>query len=394
MYLLIKPCIFFFFRIDEVKVNKNLSQVKSKYDDDKSNKITTETKKKNESENNHKKHKRDNDKTVKNDIKEVEYKYKSDREDYRKKDSKLENSRNLKKDKIPEELNKPKSKDIVYDSKKQENSPRHKTPIKERDRDRERDYDKYSYRHQTNRDDSKSNKQKYDKKSDKADSKYNSRKRNSRSPIKELKKKPIQPEKLTCIPADSDSDKSCYTPPPKGLNAKLSQSKINEEKNLKSTKYTFSLREDSEDRLVVTKSNGRTNDLISASQNSENQHKISESRKTNDRVDQVFLDSSTSEEGRLEEDIDLNIIKEITTEKIKKVFELHEKQEQALLHLKKKLMEKKRKVRTSSSSSESSDEEAIKKKNVKRRRVKDSSSSNRFVNVSLLLKSIIYLFNN
>ncbi|XP_001943465.2 serine/arginine repetitive matrix protein 2 isoform X3 [Acyrthosiphon pisum] len=367
-------------RTDEVKVNKNLSQVKSKYDDDKSNKITTETKKKYESENNHKKHKRDNDKTFKNDTKEIEYKYKSDREDYRKRDSKSENSKNLKKDKITEEPNKPKSKDFVYDSKKQDNSPRHRTPIKERDRDRERDYDKYSYRQQTNRDDSKSNKEKYDKKSDKADSKYNSRKRNSRSPIKELRKKPFQPEKLTCIPADSDSDKSCYTPPPKDLNAKLSESKINEEKNLKSTKYTFSLRENSEDRLVVTKSNGRTDDLISGSQNSENQHKISESRKTNDRIDQVFLDSSTSEEGGLEEDIDLNIIKEITTEKIKKVFELHEKQEQALLHLKKKLMEKKRKVRTSSSSSDSSDEEPVKKKTVKRRRVKDSSSSNSDVN--------------
>jgi len=348
-----------------------LSQVKSKYDDDKSNKIT-ETKKKNESENNHKKYTRDND------TKEVEFKYKSDREDYRKKDTKLENPKNPKKDKITEELNKSKSKDIVNDSKKQENSPRHKTPIKVRDRDRERDYDKYSYR-QRNRDDIKSNKEKYDKKSDKADSKYNSKKRNSRTPIKELKKKPIQPERLTCISADSDSDKSCYTPPPKGLNAKLSQSKINEEKNLKSTKYTFSLREDSEDRLVVTKPNGSNKDLKSELQNSENQHKKLETRKTNDRIDQVFLDSSSSENGGLEEDIDLNIIKEITTEKIKKVFELHEKQEQALLLLKKKLMEKKRKVRTSSSSSETSDEEPVKKKSIKRKHVKDSSSSNRFV---------------
>ncbi|KAF0719550.1 serine/arginine repetitive matrix protein 2 isoform X2, partial [Aphis craccivora] len=243
-------------RTDEVKVNKNLSQVKSKYDDDKSNKIT-ETKKKIESENNHKSYSRD-------DTKEIEFKYKCDREDY--------------------QLNKSKSKDIVNDSKKQDNSPRHKTPIKERDQDRERDYDKYSYRQQRNRDDIKSNKEKYDKKSDKADSKYNSKKRNSRTPIKELKKKPIQPEKLTFIYADSDSDKSCYTPPPKGLNAKLSQSKINEEKNLKSTKYTFSLREDSEDRLVVTKPNGSNNDLKSELQNSENQHKKLETRKTNDRI--------------------------------------------------------------------------------------------------------------
>jgi len=62
-----------------------LSQVKSKYDDDKSNKIT-ETKKKIESENNHKKYTRD-------DTKKIEFKYKSDREDYRKKDTKLENSK-------------------------------------------------------------------------------------------------------------------------------------------------------------------------------------------------------------------------------------------------------------------------------------------------------------
>ncbi|XP_026814641.1 serine/arginine repetitive matrix protein 3 isoform X2 [Rhopalosiphum maidis] len=360
-------------RIDEVKGNKNLSQVKSKYDnDDKTNKIT-ETKKKFEFENSHKKYTRDNDKVI-------EFKYKSDWEDFRKKDSKLEDTKNLKKDKITEELSKPKSKDTTNDSKKQENSPRHKTPIKERDRDRERDYDKYSYRQQRNRDDIKSNKEKSDKKSDRADSKYSSKKRNSRTPIKELKKKPIQPEKLTCISADSDSDKSCYTPPPKSLNAKLSQSKNNEEKNLKSTKYTFSLREDSEERLVVTKPNGSNNNLKSALPNSENQHKKLETRKTNDRSDQVFLDSSSSENGGLEEDIDLNIIKEITTEKIKKVFELHEKQEQALLLLKKKLMEKKRKVRTSSSSSESSDEEPVKKKSVKRKRVKRSSSSNSDVN--------------
>ncbi|XP_022172044.1 serine/arginine repetitive matrix protein 2 isoform X2 [Myzus persicae] len=356
-------------RIDEVKANKNLSLVKSKYGDDKSNKIITETKKKYDSDNNHKKHKRDNDKTFKNDTKEIEYKYKSDRDDYRKKDSKPENFKNLKKDKVTEEPDKTKSIDIFSDSKKHENSPRHRTPIKERDRDRERDYDKY-------RDDSKSNKEK----SDRADSKYNSRKRNSRSPVKELKKKPIQPSKLTCIPVDSDSDKSCYTPPPKGLSAKLSQSNINEEKNSKSTKYTFSLREDSEDSLVVAKSNGRTDDLKSTLQNSENQHKKPEFRKTNDHIDQGIFDSTTSEEGGLDEDIDLNIIKEITTEKIKKVFELHEKQEQALLHLKKKLMEKKRKIRTSSSSSQSSDEEPVKKKSVKRRRVKDSSSSNSDVN--------------
>lgn len=370
----------FFFRTNDVKSNKNLSQVKSKYDDDKSNKIITETKKKYESENNHKKHKKDNEKILKNETKEIEFKYKSD---YRNKDSEPENSKKLKKDKITEEFNNPKSDDIFYDSEKQENSPIHKTPIKERDRDRETDYDKHSYKQHANRDDSKSNKEKSDKK----DSKYNSRKRNSSSPIKELKKKPFKPDKLTCIPvdSDSDSDKSCYTPPPKGLNAKLSQSKINEEKNLNSTKYTFSLRENSEDRLVVNKSNGCTNELKSALQNSENQHNKSEYRKANDRIDQVFLDSTTSEEGGLEEDIDLNIIKEITTEKIKKVFELHEKQEQALLHLKKKLMEKKRKVRTSSSSSESSDE-PVKKKSVKRTRVKDSSSSNRFVKCFFVIK--------
>ncbi|XP_015379848.1 PREDICTED: serine/arginine repetitive matrix protein 2-like isoform X2 [Diuraphis noxia] len=345
-------------RTDESKANKNLSQVKSKYDDDKY-------------EDNHKKHKKDNDKTLKNDTKEIEFKYKSDQEDYRKKDSEPENSKSLKKGKITEEFNKLKCKDIFYDSKKQENSPRHKTLIKERDRDRERDYDKYSQKQHTNRDDSKSSKEKYHK----TDSKYNSRKRNSRSPIKELKKKSFKPDKLTCIPVDSDSDESCYTPPPKGVNAKLSQSKTDEEKNLKSTKYTFSLRENSEDRSVVNKSNGCTDDLKSALKNSENQHNKSESHKKNNRIDQIFLDSTTSEEGGLEDDIDLNIIKEITTEKIKKVFELHEKQEQALLHLKQKLMEKKRKVRTSSSSSESSDE-PVKKKSVKRRRVKDSSSSN------------------
>lgn len=384
---LLMPFFFSVFRIAEVKVNKNLTQVKSKYDDDKSNKIATETKKKYEPEYDHKQHTRDNDKIFKNDKKEIEFKYKSD---YRKKDSKPENSKNLKKDKISEELNKPKPKDTIYESKKQENSPRHRTPIKERDKDkdcRERDYDKYSHRqHTKTRDDSKSNKDKYDKKSDKADSKYNSKKRNSRSPIKELKKKSVQPEKLTCIFDDSESDKSCYTPPHKSLNAKLTQSKINEEKNPKSTKYTFSLRGDSEDRLVINKSNGSTDDLKSTLQNSENLHKKSESRKTNDRTDEIFLDSSTSEEGGLGEDIDLNIIKEITTEKIKKVFELHEKQEQALLHLKKKLMEKKRKVRTSSSSSESSDEEPVKKKSVKRRRVKDSSSSNRFVKCLFIIK--------
>jgi len=357
-----------------------LSQVKCKYDDDKSNKLATETKKKYESENNHKKHIRDNEKTFKNNKKEIEFKYKSDRENHNKKDSKSENSKNLKKDKITEELIKPKSK-------KQENSPRHKTPMKERDKDRERDYDKHSSK-QKNRHDSKSHKEKYDKKSDKADSKENSKKRNSRSPIKGLKKKPVRPEKLTCIPSDSESEKSCYTPPPKGLNAKLSrQSNIDEEKDLKITKYTFSLRETSEDRLVASESNGCTDNLKLELQNSENQHKKSEYQKTNDQVDQVYnIDSSTSEEGGLEEDIDLNIIKEITTEKIKKVFELHEKQEQALLHLKKKIMEKKRKVMTSSSSSESSDEEPVKKKSVKRIRVRDSSSSNRFVKCFLVIK--------
>lgn len=189
-----------------------------------------------------------------------------------------------------------------------------------------------------------------------------------------MKKSVFQPDKLTCISIGSDSDISCYTPPPKN-SAKLGQSDINEEKNVKSTKYTFSLREDSEDRLVVTKTNGRADELKNALSN--NDQLTSESQKTNDRPEKSFLDSSTSE-GGLDEDIDLNIIKEITTEKIKKVFELHEKQEQALLHLKKKLMEKKRKVRTSSSSSESSNEEPVKKKSIKKRHTRDSSSSIRF----------------
>lgn len=153
--------------------------------------------------------------------------------------------------------------------------------------------------------------------------------------------------------------------------AQLGQSKINEDKNVKSTKYTFSLREDSEDSLVVTKTNGRTDPNLKLKPTLQK----TESRKSNDPVDKILLDTSSSEVGDLEEDIDLNIIKEITTEKIKKVFELHEKQEQALLHLKKKLMEKKRKVRSSSSSSESSEAEPVKKKSVKRRRVRDSSSS-------------------
>lgn len=206
----------------------------------------------------------------------------------------------------------------------------------------------------------------------------------------------FKPDKLTCIFDDTDSDKSCYTPPPKDMNAlhsKFSQSKINEEKSVKSTKYTFSLRENSEERLVVpSKTNGRLDDLKVALQNtSELQHKKSDSRKLNTQVDEIFLDSSSSEEGGLEGDINLNIIKEITTEKIKKVFELHEKQEQALLHLKKKLMEKKRKVRTSSSSSESSGEEPVKKKSIKRRHARDSSSSNRFVNFFVIKSSIINL---
>lgn len=157
------------------------------------------------------------------------------------------------------------------------------------------------------------------------------------------------------------------------VNTKSSQLKSNEEKNVKNTKYTFSLRDDSEDRLLVTKANGRANKLLSQN-SSEIKHNKSDSRlATNERSDKIFLDSSSSEEDELEKDIDLNIIKEITTEKIKKVFELHEKQEQALLHLKKKLMEKKRKMRTSSSSSESSVAEPVKKKSSKRRR--DSVSS-------------------
>lgn len=286
----------------------------------------------------------------------------------------------MKKDKISEEFHKSKFKDIGHEFKRKDNSPRRKTPIKERDRDKERDHNKYSFK-QRDRDESKSNKDKYDKKYDGTDTKYSSKKRNE-SPIKELKKSVFKPEKLTCISADSDSDKSCYTPPPKVMNvkyAKLGQSKVNEDKIVKNTKYTFSLREDSEDKLQVTKANGRADDLKLASQNnSDIQHKKFDFRKTNDRTDQIFLNSSASE-GGLEEDIDLNIIKEITTEKIKKVFELHEKQEQALLHLKKKIMEKKRKVRSSSSSSESSVEEPVKKKSVKRRHVRDSSSSIRFV---------------
>lgn len=258
--------------------------------------------------------------------------------------------------------------------------PKRKTPVKERDRDKGKEHDnKHSYKHQKNyRDDGKLSKGKHEKKSDRADTKHTSKKRNE-SPVKDSKKPVIRSEKLTCISDDNESNQSCYTPPPKDVSSKLGQSKINDEKNVKNTKYTFSLREDSEDRLVVSKANGRTDDLKLASQNSENQSKKADSRKINDRVDQIFLDSSTSEEGGLEEDIDLNIIKEITTEKIKKVFELHEKQEQALLHLKKKLMEKKRKVKTYSTSSESSDAEPVKKKSIKRKRVKESSSSIRFV---------------
>lgn len=255
--------------------------------------------------------------------------------------------------------------------------PRHKTPVKERDRDRGKEHDKYSSKHQKNRDDGKLSKEKHDKKSDRADTKHSSKKRNE-SPVKDSKRPVIRTQKLTCISDGNESNQSCYTPPPKDVNSKLGQSKINDDKNVKSTKYTFSLREDSEDRLVVSKANGRANDLKTVPQNSENPNKKTDPRKINDRVDQIFLDSS-SEEGGLEEDIDLNIIKEITTEKIKKVFELHEKQEQALLHLKKKLMEKKRKVRTYSTSSESSVAEPVKKKSVKRKRVKESSSSNRFV---------------
>lgn len=368
-----------YFRNDEVKFNKT-SQLKSKCDDDKSDRLVTEKKKKKYESDNHKKYSRDNDKKYKNDKKEVENKYKSDRDSYRKKDSKFDHSKNSKRDKSSEEIHRPKSKDN-HESKKLENSPRHKTPIKDREKDRERDYDKYSYRHQKQCDDSKSNKEKYDKKSDKGDTKYSSKRKNQ-SPIKGIKKSVFKPGKLTCITDNSDSNESCYTPPPKDMNAaysKLGQSKFNEDKNAKNTKYTFSLREDSEDRLVVTKANGRTNDLKILSQNnSELQNKKNDSRKLNNRVDKIFLDSSSSEEGGLEEDIDLNIIKEITTEKIKKVFELHEKQEQALLHLKQKLMEKKRKVRSSSSSSVSSDE-PVKKKSLKRRNVRDSSSSNRFV---------------
>lgn len=368
--------IFFIYFRNETKFNKNSSQVKFKYDDDRSNKVTAEkNKNKYESENNHKKHSRDHDKSYKNDKKEVENKYKSDREEHHKKDPKSDNSKNSKKDKITEESHKSRSNKDIYESKKQDNSPRHKTPVKERVRDKERD--KYSYR-QRKRDNSKSHKEKSEKSSDRADSKYSFKKKNQ-SPVKELKKPIIQYEKLTCI--SSDSEKSCYTPPFKDMNvkyAKSGQSKINEEKNVKSTKYTFSLREDSEDRLVVTKTNGRTDPNLkqkSTLQNSENQHKKTESRKSNVIVDKVLLDSNSSEVGDLEEDIDLNIIKEITTEKIKKVFELHEKQEQALLHLKKKLMEKKRKVRTSSSSSDSSSAKPVKKKSVKRRNVRDSSSS-------------------
>lgn len=260
--------------------------------------------------------------------------------------------------------------------------------MKERDRDREKDYDKYSHRQKTRGNDSKSNKDKYDRKFDKADTKYNSKRRNN-SPVKELKKSIYRPDKLTCI-SDSESEKSCYTPPPKVMNskyAKLGQSKIDEDKNVKSTKYTFSLREDSEDRLLLNKTNGRTDDLQVVSRNSEIQHKKSNYQNPNDITDKIFIDSSPSEEICLEEDIDLNLIKEITTEKIKKVFELHEKQEQALLHLKKKLMEKKHKVRSLSTSSESSDEELVKKKSIKRRHVRDSSSSNRFVH-SFFIKSI------
>lgn len=375
---IIKLFDIFFCRNGEAKAYKN-SQVKAKFDDDKSIKATTEkSDKKYEFENNSKKHSRDNDKSYK---KEVENKYKSDREDYRKKDSKSDNFKHPKKDKTTEEFHKSKPKDCALEFKRQENSPRHKTPVKERIRDKDREYDKYSYRNQRNRNDNKP----YKEKSDKTDSKYNSRKRNA-SPVKELKKTVVQPDKLTCISTGSDSDKSCYTPPPKDMNAKSDHSNVNEEKNVKSTKYTFSLREDSEDRLVVTKTNGRLDDLKSTSHNNnENQSKKSDPRKLNHQIDDIFLDSSSSEEGRLEEDIDLNIIKEITTEKIKKVFELHEKQEQALLHLKKKLMEKKRKVRTSSSSSESSEEEPVKKKSVKRRHSRDSSSSNRFVFYSLFI---------
>lgn len=353
-------------------------QIKSKCDFDKSNKVITEhSKKKYDSENNHKKHSRDDDKICKNDKKEVESRNKSDREDYRRKDSKSDTHKNSKKEKITEEFNKSKHRDIVHEPKKQDNSPRHpKSPIKEREKDRAKDYDKYSYRHQRNCDKSKSSKEKHVKKSDRADSKYNSKKRNE-SPVKEFKKPIVKPEKLTCVTSGSDSEKSCYTPPPKDMNvtyAKLVKPKNNEEKNVKSTKYTFSLQDHSEDRLVVTKANGRANNLKISSQNKEIQHKIVDSQKTTDRVEKIFLDSTSSEGGELDGDIDLNIIKEITTEKIKKVFELHEKQEQALLHLKKKLMEKKRKVRTSSSSSVTSEAEPVKKKIVKRRRVRDSSS--------------------
>lgn len=376
--IILFPFLYFYLRNDEAKINKSYSRVKSKCDDDKSNKLATENFKRSESESNYKKHTKENDKIYKNDKKEVENKYKSDRENCHKKDSKSDHSRNSKKDKLSEEFHKSNSKD-VYESKRQDNSPRHRTPVKERDRNREKEHDKYSNRHQKNCDDSKSNK--YDKKSNRANSKYNPKKRNETT-FKELKRPLIQREKLTCISdGDSDSVKSCYTPPPKDMNAfaKFGKSKINDEKNVKSTKYTFSLRDNSEDRLVLNKINGRTDLLKLASQNnSDNQHKKPDSQNTNDRIDKIFLDSSSSEEGDLGKDIDLNIIKEITTEKIKKVFELHEKQEQALLHLKKKLMEKKRKIRTSSSSSESSIEEPIKKKSVKRIRIRDSSSSNRF----------------
>lgn len=355
--------------------------------------IAENNKKKKEPENSHKKHSRDFDKYYKNDKKEVENKSKSDREEYHKKDSKSDNSKNSRKDKITEESHKSKSNKDIYESKKQDHSPIYKTPVKERGRDKERD--KYSYR-QKERENSKSNKDKSEKKSDRTDSKYSSKKKNE-SPVKELKKPIIQNEKLTCI--SSDSDKSCYTPPPKDMNvkyAKSNQSKSNEEKNVKSTKYTFSLREGSEDNLVVSKTNGQTDPNLkdkSTLNNSEYQHKKTESQKSNDRIDKVILDSSSSEVGDLEDDIDLNIIKEITTEKIKKVFELHEKQEQALLHLKKKLMEKKLKVRTSSSS-DSSDAEPVKKKSVKRRHVRDSSSSVRcvkyFPNLFFIYENILY----
>jgi len=319
--------------------------------------------------------------------KKVESKHKGEREDYHKKNSKSDNSKNLKKVKSTEEIHKPKSKGIIHESKRQENSPRYKSPVKERERDRERNYDKYSDRHQKHFNESKYYKEKQDKKSDKSITKSSSKKRNQ-SPVKELKKPNFKPKNLTCISSISDSEESCYTPPHKDtkvISSKLDQSKFNEKKNVKSTKYTFSLREDSEDHLVVNKTNGRTDDLNVEPQNSSGfQPKKSDIQKSNNYTDEIFLDSSSSEEAGLDGDIDLNIIKEITTEKIKKVFELHEKQEQALLHLKKKLMEKKRKVKTSSSSSESSDEEPIKKKNVKRRHIRDSSSSNRFVKYLLV----------